>query len=288
MSKLSFSGHESFQCRHLWLKKGYDFIKKGKSFSEESAVLELGVGKNMVNSIRFWMKAFDIIDENDKIVPFAEKLFNEKNGWDKYLEDEATLWILHYHLVKKGYASTYHLMFNEFRKEKIEFTKANFEAYIQRKSEELSFQFNKNTIKDDFDVFLKMYLRSDSQSKDKEDSYSGILSELEFLKSIGRGENKYYVIENSERNDVPDEVILYCILDKGNFDASLNLNSIEQEPNSVGSVFAMNRSGLFNKIEGITQKFKKVVHFSDHAGVRELQFKSKPDPLTILEKYYGN
>ena len=35
-----FSGHETFQCRHLWLKKGYDYIKTGKSFGDESAVVE--------------------------------------------------------------------------------------------------------------------------------------------------------------------------------------------------------------------------------------------------------
>lgn len=33
--KYTFSGHESFQCRHLWLKKGYDFIKQGKSFNDD-------------------------------------------------------------------------------------------------------------------------------------------------------------------------------------------------------------------------------------------------------------
>lgn len=284
--RYSFSGHESFQCRHLWLKKGFDYIKSGKSFTDESAVLELGVGKNMVSSIRFWMKAFNILDEKDVITPLANKLFNDRNGWDKYIEDEATLWLLHYHLVKKGYASTYQMMFNEFRKEKIEFTKINFENYIQRKSEEQGFSINKNTIKDDFEVFLKMYLRSDSSSKD--DSYSGIFTELEFVKSVGRGENKHYVIENSERSEIPDEIILYCILENGNFDSSLNLSSIEQEQDSVGSIFAINRSGLFNKIEGIIEKFKKEIYFSDHAGVRELQFKSKPDPLTVLERYYAN
>ncbi|MDX9931639.1 MAG: DUF4007 family protein, partial [Bacteroidales bacterium] len=25
--KYTFSGHDSFQCRQLWLKKGYDFVK---------------------------------------------------------------------------------------------------------------------------------------------------------------------------------------------------------------------------------------------------------------------
>lgn len=49
--KFTFSGHESFQCRQLWLKKGYDFVNKKKSFNDEDAVVELGVGKNMVSSI---------------------------------------------------------------------------------------------------------------------------------------------------------------------------------------------------------------------------------------------
>ncbi len=48
MNKLSFSGHESFHCRQFWLKKGYDFVQRRGKFSDKNAVVELGVGKNMV------------------------------------------------------------------------------------------------------------------------------------------------------------------------------------------------------------------------------------------------
>jgi len=54
-NKFTFSGHDTFHCRHLWLKKGYDFIKTGNKFANEDAVVLLGVGKNMVTSIYFWM-----------------------------------------------------------------------------------------------------------------------------------------------------------------------------------------------------------------------------------------
>ncbi|HRW22723.1 MAG TPA: DUF4007 family protein, partial [Bacteroidales bacterium] len=56
--KLTFSGHETFHCRTFWLKKGYDFLVSGNNTfkNEEAAVVELGVGKNMVASIRYWMK----------------------------------------------------------------------------------------------------------------------------------------------------------------------------------------------------------------------------------------
>lgn len=285
--KYTFSGHESFQCRHLWLKKGYDFVKKKQSFNSEDAVVALGVGKNMVASIRFWMKAFNILSFDDKLTEFAHQLLAD-DGFDPYIEDEATLWLLHYQLVKKGFASTYSVVFNELRREKIEFTKENFLNYIKRKSEsEKSVTANEKTLSEDFSVFVKMYLRSDSQSKDKEDSFSGLLTELDLVKYYNKGKEDFFIIENNERTEIPDEIILYAILDNEQFDASINLNTIEMNPNSVGTVFAINRTGLLSKIENLTQKYGYLT-YNDQAGVKELQFKKKPTPTSILEKYYAS
>lgn len=47
INKYVFSGHESFPCKTLWLKKGYDFVVQGKNFNNPDAVIDLGVGKNM-------------------------------------------------------------------------------------------------------------------------------------------------------------------------------------------------------------------------------------------------
>lgn len=293
--KYTFSGHESFQCRQLWLKKGYDYINKNKSFNDEDAVVELGVGKNMVSSIRFWMKAFNLLTINDQLTEIAHRLLAD-DGYDPYLEDEGSLWLLHYQLIKRGFASTYSIVFNDFRREKIEFTKENFTSFIIRKSEsEKSFPTNSKTLQEDFSVLLKMYLRSDVQSKDKEDSYSGLLTELSLLKCFQKKNETnekiemidIYSIENNERKEIPDEIILYAILDNENFESSINLNSIEQNNNSVGTVFAINKTGILNKIENLVLKYPNMI-FNDHAGVKELQFKDKPSAFTILDNYYAN
>ena len=285
--KFTFSGHESFQCRHLWLKKGYDFVNKKKSFNNEDAVVELGVGKNMVSSIRFWMKAFNLLTPADQLTDFAHKLLSD-DGYDPYMEDEGTLWLLHYQLVKKGFASTYSIVFNELRREKIEFTKDNFISYIKRKSEtEKSFQFNVNTLSEDFKVLTKMYLRLEENNKDKEDSYTGLLTELDLVKLYKKEKNEFFMIENTERTEIPDEIILYAILDNENFDLSLSLNTLEQNNNSVGTVFAINKPGLQAKIENLTAKFPNMV-FNDQAGIKEIQFKKKPTAYSILDKYYAN
>lgn len=284
--KYTFSGHDSFQCRQLWLKKGFDFVQNGYSFNNEDAVVKLGVGKNMVSAIRYWMKAFNVIDSKDIPTDFGTKLFDDDKGYDPLLEDDASLWLLHYQLIKLGFASTYSIIFNEFRKEKLYFNKDTFVNYLKRRKEaEPSIMFNENTVADDFTVFVKMY-QNIVGSKDIEDSFSGILSEIELLKTIGRGKEEQYHIENNDRDKLPAQVLLYTILDNTNYGNSISLNSLEYDNNSPGTIFALNRSGLINKILEIVKE-NPTITFTDHAGIKELQFKNKPNAYSILDLFYG-
>lgn len=286
ITKHTFSGHDSFQCRQLWLKKGYDYVQEGKNFNDEDAVVQLGVGKNMVSSIRFWLKAFNIIDNKDIQTEFGKRLFDDESGYDPFLEDEASLWLLHYQLVKNGYATIYSIIFNEFRKEKLFFNKETFVNYIKRIGESNpDLNFNENTVAKDFIVFANLY-KNDSESKDVEDSFSGILSEIELLKTTGKGKEEQFYIENTERDNLPEEVVLFTILDNPNYGNSISLNSLEFNLNSPGSIFALNRSGLMNKIFEIVSEFKDIT-FTDQAGIKEMQFKKKSDAFTILDTYYG-
>jgi hypothetical protein len=286
ITKYTFSGHDSFQCRQLWLKKGYDYVQEGKNFNDEDAVVQLGVGKNMVSSIRFWLKAFNIIDNKDIPTEFGKRLFDDENGYDPFLEDEASLWLLHYQLVKNGFASIYSIIFNEFRKEKLFFNKETFVNYVKRIGESnTDLNFNENTVAKDFIVFANLY-KNDPESKDVEDSFSGILSEIELLKTTGKGKEEQFYIENTERDNLPEAVVLFTILDNSNYGNSISLNSLEFDLNSPGSIFALNRSGLMNKISEIVSEFKDIT-FTDQAGIKELQFKKKSDAYKILDTYYG-
>lgn len=284
--KYTFSGHDSFQCRQLWLKKGYDYVIENRNFNDEDAVVKLGVGKNMVSSIRFWLKAFNIVDSKDLPTEFGKRLFDDETGYDPFLEDEASLWLLHYQLVKTGYASTYYIIFNEFRKEKLFFNRETYVNYLKRIGESNNdLNFNENTVGKDFTVFTNLY-KNDSESKNVEDSFTGILSEIELLNSTGTGNDVKFFIENSERDNLPEFVVLYSILDNPNYGNSIGLNSLEFDINSPGSIFALNRLGLMNKISDIVSEFKEIT-FTDQAGIKELQFKNKVEAYTVLDKYYG-
>lgn len=287
MSHLTFSGHETFHCRHFWLKKGVDFLLSHNRFSEESAVVELGVGKNMVTAIRYWLRAFEIIDEKDEPQKIADYVFAD-GGKDPYLENIGSLWLLHYFLVTRGKASIFSLVFNEFRKERIEFNKEHLQWFIKRKCEENNHLYNSNTISSDINVFVKSYIRPKNKTRSIEDDFSGLLIDLDLLQQIERletGSGSWFKVESKEREEIPLEVFLFSILDNDKYGNSISLNELLNGYNSVGMVYAMNASGVMAKVEGLIKKFPYIV-FSDDAGIRELQFKKKPNKWDILNCYY--
>lgn len=290
MQKLSFSGHESFHCRSLWLNKGFHFISQGKKFSNEDAVVDLGVGKNMVNSINYWLNSFGFIQEKRELSEIAKFLFG-KNGVDPYLEDIASLWLLHYHIITENKASIFNLFFNEFRKQQIEFTKNQLFGFLQRKCSEGGLVISPNTLKRDIPVFLRTYEQPIKSTKNLEEIYSGLFIELDLIEKIKKysgDEHDWYKIENKERDNIPVEVLLYSILENPIYNNSLSI-SFEQlfyDYNSPGNIFVLTSKGLVDKIEEITKKFKGII-FTDDAGIRELQIIEKPNVWRELRKYYA-
>ncbi len=278
-SSLKFSGHESFHCRHFWLKKGFDHIKNGHSFSDKSGI-DLGVGKNMVGSIRFWMKAFGIADEKEKLTDLAIQLLDD-SGWDPFLEDEATLWLLHYKLNAIGYSSIYSLVFSELRKVKPEFSNLQFVKLVN----EIDNKQSDNIVGKDFSVLIRTYFAK--KSKDKEESFSGLLTELDLLKEVGEDslKNKLYHIKNTRQSSIPWEIILFCILDNEEYGKSISLKELFSSKKGVGTIFAFTQEGLEFKLTEISEKHPDVVYKND-AGVKELQFKNSIDGLKILAGYY--
>ena len=94
----SFAGHQTFAFRYFWLKKGVDLVCiDSEAFQRDDTVVRLGVGKNMVQSIRHWCLATRVLEEELKTrsrslrpTDFGRRLLNNE-GWDPFLEDDATL-----------------------------------------------------------------------------------------------------------------------------------------------------------------------------------------------------
>jgi hypothetical protein len=288
--KLQFSGHESFICKHFWLKKGYDF---SGSFNDDNAVIELGVGKNMVTSISYWLKAFGIKDTDNQNSELANFLFHPINGKDPYIENIASLWLLHYYLIKTNKASLYNLFFNHFRKNRIEFTREHLHNFLKRILEDENLKsFNENTLKTDVSVFIRSYLKpSYKETKiDIEEDFSTLLIDLDLISSYeSASEEKkivdWYVVPSKEQSELPWEVVLFVILDNYENTTSNSFNELLVGINSPGLVFCLNEDGLYNKIESITKKYRQIT-YTESAGVRQIQIKGLLNKWEVLSGCY--
>lgn len=291
MDTLYFTGHDTFHCRDYWLKKGVDLLWNGGKFDEE-AMVELGVGKNMVTAIRFWLKAFSLVDEDEQPNGLAKLIFDDEAGIDPYLEDPATLWLLHYYLVTQKRSSIYHFVFNIFRKQRIEFQEDHLVNFLERQVKESGQFIHGSSIKKDVQVFLKNYLLP-NKSNSIEDDFSRLLYELELIQPFEKEEasekrkKPWFRIDNKYRKDLPYQVVLYCIKDNPNYGESISFRQLSADQDSVGTVFALSDSGLMHKIEQIVKHHPKQAVFTDDGGVRVLQFKSPIDHEAILKQYYG-
>lgn len=296
MSRLIFQGHNTFICRNNWLKKGYDFRQdKRNQFTDDDAVVKLGVGKNMVDSIRYWLRSFGLANESDALQAEAYLLL-QPGGYDPYLEDIASLWLLHYLLVSTGRASLYKLVFNELRKERFEFSKKQLHLFLKRKCEEAGATYNERTIDSDIAVFIRSYATPNREKSDIEEESSGLLQDLallttERLVELVDGKHAtvdWYKIESQERDDLPWQVVLYSILKSFKEAEVISFRDLEAAPNSPGLVFALNEKGLYQKIEEMKAAFPNAIIYSTTAGNRTLTLKREQlNIVEILDDYYG-
>lgn len=278
MGKITFSGHESFQCKSLWLKKGYDYLVNEKSFNSEDAVVALGVGKNMVASIRFWLKAFGITAENDKTTELGNFLFQE-NGADPFIEDISTLWLLHYQLVKSEHATLYNLLFSEFHKTRNEFTKAQLLSYIKRHfSEEKGFVFNENTVSKDIDTFLKNYVIPQTQT-----NYEDFSTLLLPLNLIRRVDKTTFAFNDTSRAPLPPLVFLYALKDVAADNKILEFDAILD----LCRIFCLNTSDLYEIFEKLNQ-WNSAISFDNAAGEQLFTMNDGMDKMQILNYLYQN
>ncbi len=275
--KYSFSGHESFQCKSLWLKKGYDFVRAGLSFNDESAVVELGVGKNMVSAIRYWLKAFGIITEEGKTTPIADYLFGE-NGKDLYLEDIGTQWLLHYLLVSSQVATIYNVLFCDYATRQRTISKSQFQDYLKRCFDDKRFgktSYNENTIGRDIGVLLKNYVRPTNPKAI--DDFSAVLLDLNLITKSTVDE---YEIGGKQAK-LPALLFLYAILDTTD-EAVVEYSTLL----SLAKVFALSQNGLNDIIMELSEKVPGV-QYQNAAGEQLFTIQRPMDKWAVLDEYYS-
>jgi hypothetical protein len=288
-----FSGHESFACRYAWLPKAYRALQRDSLiFSDEPrAMVELGLGKNMVRSLRFWVEVAGLAEPNRTrgldTTDFAHALLGER-GLDPFLEDQRTLWLLHWKLASREESPLFawHFLFNHWPFP--ELTRSEAIAAFQRESERLGSGHSPVTLGQHLDVFLHTYHRSRHAKASLEDSLDGPLVELGLLYPIGErrsGAGRFETVFAFRRGPKPEigpALFDYCVDDYWRRfhpqEASLTLRDIALAPGSPGQVFQLSEEDVRARLEASSSTYRAPYTYQPSA-VQGMLFRTDADMM---------
>lgn len=292
--RLSFSGHETFALRYGWLSKGVSLAEQDPAaFLRDDAVTILGVGKNMVGSIRHWCEVLGLVELDGRlkkgmVKPLGELLFGAR-GLDPYLECHGTLWLLQWQLCRHpGAATTWHYAFTRWNKSV--FTRDELVTWLLRvASDSGDSKTSPASLKRDVDVFLRTYVPSQpDKQRVAEDSFDCPLAELGLIRGLESGS---YQFQRGARTSLPPAILAVSLWEYWDLTApeqrTLSFERVMYGPGSPGGTFQLSETGMAEllgrlpTLAGIT--------FDESSGMRRLVRVARIAPKRdeLLRAYYG-
>ncbi len=280
-----FSGHESFVCRYGWLRKAYDGVSNNaRIFTDvDMAIVSLGVGSNMVKSMEFWGKAFEVIAPVDKksrqysVTPFGRAMLDLKSGKDPYLEDLGSLWLLHWKLVTRANLAAWNLVFQELQEWRI--TQSRLIEMLHRRGRRNGAPLVESTVKQHLEMLLHTYTTTASANlRALEESLGSPLQELGLLsrrETDGISKDTVIEIKIGPKLSLPAEVFLVCVVDHWNRmggGASISLQEIMFGHLSPGVVFKLDEASVIEYLSRIPDITDQLT-YQDGALIRGLQLR---------------
>ena len=287
--RAKFSGHQTFPLRYGWLEKGYAFVSSERSFNDESAIVALGVGKNMVSSIKYWCEVANIID-NDEATSFGTALLNEEQGWDPYLEDLASWWLLHWQIAANPqFRTSATALFSYLSKP--EFSKHDMSEAVLKLAEDGKKAPSDNIIMRDVDCYVRSYCGVKRFEKKPKalDAFACPLQELNLVQPVYEGD--MYRLGIGGKASLPAEIIGYTLCEyfHRHNRSVMTIQSLIYQPGSPGRVFALDENAVVEAVQELQEhsKWGGFFSFTEAAGVAQVQC-SMPfeEAATLLQYYY--
>ena len=297
-----FSGHESFTCRYAWIPKAVEAISANPGiFGDiEEAMVQLGLGKNMVQSLRFWVQAMRVAESGSsaglQITEFGKQVFG-KGGLDPYLEDTTTLWLLHWQLCSHNNNPLFawHFLFNRFHEPDI--VRSNVVDAMERESTLLARPLAKATLAQHFDIFMHTYVPTRGTKNDiLEDNLDCPLVELELISSNGQKVNRQgkveaaFCFDREPKPELSNGVFLYAVYDYWRRykpgEVTLSLSELATGLGSPGQVFKMPEDEVRTRLASVNG-WEEDFEYKESAMFEQLKrVRSNYTPSELIEYAY--
>lgn len=291
--KMAFGRHETFALRYGWLSKGFQAMVEKKSiFESDDATVRLGVGKNMVAAIKYWLRACRMIDPVENVPTDLGYELLSVDGFDPYLEDEATIWLLHWLLATNAeLATSWFWFFNRFHKpefagQELATALTDFvnDQVINKKKP------SSGTLKNDALLIPRMYTQSKGNTRTPiEEALDSPFALLKLITQNSGGRS--YQSRPSSRPDLPLGVLGFAVcemFEMKNTSAIPIEDFMYSKDNypAIGSVFRLTENDLISKLERLVEYIPGIFDIRDTAGQHQLYLSDSINAMEFVVEHY--
>ena len=298
-----FSGHETFPCRYAWLPKAFAEIAAAPEAlsDDEKAMIALGVGKNMVRAIRFWLSAtgFAVARRDRTFSPtwLGAAILGE-DGADPFLEDVRTLWLIHWQIATHGDEPLFAWDYLLNRWPHPEFSRSAVLAAFAHEARKLGKELSAVTLEQHFDVFLHSYVPTRSRKGEVlEDNLDCPLVELELVQRNGerltakQGQREpVFAFRQQEKPEITPELFVYCLeafwRRHHEAEQTLTLRHVALGAGSPGQVFKLPEADVRERLGRIAPDSRGRFKYQDSAAMPQITLGGPAEPAVLLSRIF--
>lgn len=278
-NKIKLKGHESFSIREGWITKGIFEIKNNsKLFSEKNLTDILGIGTNMIKSLKYWLITSGIIKETKKTEYELTELGRLIEQYDPYMEEAFSLYFIHLSIVTNiEKAIIWNIFFNKCNIKS--FSKRELLEQIEYILETENLEYNEKMLVDEISILLKTYT-IDEKSGTPENNFTCPLTELKLVRKIDKD---VYQKEKSALNILNPYIVYWCLINQTD-DNSINIDDLIKGDNSVCKLLNLDKM-LLNEYLDILKK-ENLITVNRTAGLNMVYINKRYSLKEIFEKYF--
>jgi hypothetical protein len=241
----------------------------------------------MVRSIHHWCLATNLVEEENgislakplRISNLANRIL-DNNGWDPYLEDIGTLWLLHWELctnLVRGFV--WHLLFSKYLES--EFTKRQVANYLGSQFGSSDIRTTPGMIDREIDVCLRTYIPA-TRSKiwgAIEETLDCPLAELDIIRFISN--DNIYRFNIGPKVTLPVRVFGYALLSflsvATDNRKTISMDECLYQEGSPGQIFKLDENSVVEYIESFEEATQGKIRLQDTAGLRQVYIDKTSD-----------